>query len=194
MTVHFPGPQLLELVYTTQGLTHTMTMSVEAEADPDIGDPFGSINLVQKDTTVISATAWALLLVAELKQMFDATDTVFDAWNLYTIAPLSYDRTFINTHTPSSQPIGTAGYVASHHRIFSFATLGGNVAKLYLMETELGQNDLVGYAGMATIEKDLVDLLISDESCMLGRDGNYLAGLIRRGASQNEKIFNLRNR
>lgn len=194
MTVFYPGPQVLEMIYTVSGLEHKMRMNVEATTTPSVGDGLGSIDLVRRNATTQDALSWLLSIEDLLEHLYDNVNMSFDTWNLYNVAPSSYDFTFVKSYNSVELPVNVADYVSAHHRIFTFRTQGGNLAKLYLMETSLGQNDLVGYSSLLSVEQDLVDLLVADNTCMIGRDGEHVSTLVKRGGSQNEKLFRLRNR
>lgn len=194
MTVFFPGPQLIELEYTVDSLKHRMTMNVEALVTPDIGDPFADIDLKTKNLSTIAADAWVAIVEAVMDGMYSNSGVTFDIWNLYNVAPLSYDRTYISSEAVGAVTFTAPATVEWHHHIYTFRTTGGNLTKLYCMESNIGQNTVVPYASMQPAEKTFIDAFLVANTPLIGRDGNFVTGLISRGASQNEKLFRIRNR
>lgn len=194
MTIHYPGPVVMELEYTVDGLKHLLAFNVEPVATPDIGDGFDTIDLKTKNLSTIGADVWAGLFEAGMDGTFNDVDVTFDIWNLYTVAPMSYDRTYISSEATQTPTFTAPATVIAHHTIYTFRTLGGNLGKIYAMEGNQGQNDIVPYVSLLPQELIFVDVLLVTNTPMIGRDGEFFANLISRASSQNEKTYRERYR
>lgn len=193
MAVNYPGPYQLDIHYTVSGETHVAKYNVNLETAPSPGDSMSLINLVQRDgglTPILSAiTDWVNVIKAQFH-----TSVTFDLAELWSVAPLSTDRTYINSQTigiagTSSNPVNLA-----HQVTMTFRTVEGGVMKIILLETSGVTLVREPYAGAHPGYQAIMDYVEGDDGWFLGRDTSYPIAKLNVIGGQNERVFKKRYR
>lgn len=192
MAINYPGPLEVRMQYTAQSLVHTMRFNVSPDTQPTPGTVFADIDLTTRASQATDLAAYVDAFVALLQPFFATTNFTFDFAEAWWYEPESFDGIYVSTY-----PIGLAGTNASgvslaSEYIYTFRTLEGGTMRIHLEEQFGAAGSPVGYASLSTAQGDLVDFILGDGNCHLGRDTSMPIAFNRLFPGQNERIFKIR--
>lgn len=192
MTVYYPGPYEVELIYTFQSLTHKQRLNCDVTTVPNVGDPLTSVNLKTKaGTPVVAATAiqaWVDLI----KPLFHS-QTTFTVANLWKYVANSFEKSFVGTM--DLQTLGTAATanVLGAQRTLTYRTQIGGKFRVTFIE---GNNAVALPIAIPTtgVIGAIDTFLRGNSDWIIARDGYYPAAGIYLLDGQNEAVFRKRYR
>lgn len=195
MALNFPGPYQADIFYScvVDGvpMDHVMKLNVDCEGPLTPGQDFSTINFVTRDAGLTPGYA-AILDWVDLAKAFYATTSVFSRCELWSVAPESFDRTFI-----SAADIGEAGThpqitSAAGQLIYTFRSAEGGVMRINFMETVVGLG-VTSNLPVGDPNFDAVPLFVnSDANWILARDTSYPIAAIHMLPGKNERLFKVR--
>lgn len=199
--LNYPGPYQLWIYYTTAigtvTIQHVQKLNLDIDVAPDPGDAFSTITPVYRagvtpDTLNLVVDVW----VNSMKTLYASGGglNTIDRAELWSIAPLSSDGTFISSYPINVTGTSGSGIVSANQDILTFRTTAGGVMKVVFMETVnlVGITDTGAFASAG--EEALAVGLEAGDFPFIGRDGGYPFARIGRYPGQNERLFKLRNR
>lgn len=195
MVSNFPGPYQLDMHYETQAggvtLEHIAKYNVDVAGSPAPGIDFSEIEFVTKGAGLVfgavAAQAWADLV----SDLF-AVSTTITYFELWSVAPESFDRTYISTLESGTAGLRAQNTSVAAQSILTFRSQEGGSMRLNFMETIYGQD--VPVAQPTSIpEVDAVgSFVVSDNNWLLARDTSYPIARVRWLPGQNEKLARTR--
>lgn len=193
MANNFPGPYQLDIHYTVAGLEHVQKLNFKANGTPSPGTPFDDIEFLGKDFTIFTSSAALNGWVALLQPLFSA-GTTLDYAEIWSVAPLSNDRTFIASKVIGS--VGTSGgdYTPCHQLTLTNRTVEGGILRIVLMESTNTSQVRTPYAGVGAVVQAIFDYVNDASTWVLGRDTSYPISPLNQVGGQNEALFRRRNR
>lgn len=193
MVTNFPGPYEVRLRYTTDGITHVTKLNCFVDGTPTPGTPSTSIDVVQRDASLLNIETALTEYLAPLRDFFPTTAT-YDYAELWSYPPASTDGTFITGWVVGLAGLNANPVSAASQQTLTYRTLEGNIYKQVLLEYSVGGNGQVTYASDSADWQEVVDYMLSDDSWVIGRDTSFPIAYIRRSAGQNEALFRRRFR
>ena len=196
MAINFPGPGIVELFYTVDGLQHKQTLSVRMEGTPTPGlDPL-SYDLVQRDQIPINFPLWVSQWVTLLRPMYGALNMTFDRADLWWSDQTSFDKIFLTSESIALPGTGSNNENIANQMTMSFRTLEGGQMRVALMESSDGipVNARQGYPTSDPETNALMAYVISTDSVLLGRDSSPPYSAIAVSSGQNEALWRKRYR
>lgn len=195
MVTNFPGPYQADIFYTTLvsgvPLEHVAKLNVDCVGPLFPGQDFSTIEFVTKGAGPVNGLA-AILDWADLMKAFFHTANTIDRVELWSVAPESYDRTFISAADIGVDGTNVGATIPASQVIFTFRTSEGGIMRLNLMEaSELPGRPQTLPNGFPTID-NVANFVVSDNNWILGRDTSYPVATIRYLPGQNEKLFKFR--
>lgn len=192
MTVYYPGPYEVELIYNYSGLTHKQRLNCDVTTTPTVGDPLTSVNLKTKaGTPVIAATAiqaW----VDIIKTGF-ANTTTFTVANLWKYVPNSFEKSFVGTMDLNTVGTFAGANTFASQRTITYRTQVGGRFRVTFLEGGFAQPQQVAVPSTGAIS--VIDVFLRGTSnWVIGRDGFYPAASIWLLDGQNEALFRKRYR
>jgi hypothetical protein len=193
MSLNFPGPWQLDILYQYSGVDHHMKLNIDVSDGGDVGADFSTIVVKTKGggTNYLDlATDDFIALIAPYFE--DAVQ--FVTADLYFCVPDSFERIW-----HSAYGIGVAGDSASptspaSEAILTFRSEEGGILKITMEEvwvTVFGKTNLSAGTGITAA---LRDYILGDDSIVLARDTSYAVAPLHLLYGQNERIFRLRYR
>lgn len=199
MAINYPGPYELRMYYTCSVsgavLNHVQKMNLDVDGEPDPGTAFADITPVRRIglTTDLETAVddWVVLIRAA----YPSTAFAISRFELWRIAPDSFDGTFISAYEIGLAGVGAASVFPAGQYIMTFRTLEGGIMRVSFMEhiaTAIGITDPppLAQTGMQAI----ADFITSTSNYFLGRDTSYPIALRAGFPGQNEVLFKLRYR
>lgn len=199
MALNFPGPYAIEVNYSTSSATvtiqHKMLLSLQLQTDPNVGDLFSTMNVKLINGTFVALDVAVENLLTVLVTRFQTTTTV-DFVDLWKYTPLSFQRTFVSSYSPTANAGTSAGTTnPAQYELYTWRTMEGNVMRLTLLETVSVDQTQKGYVGLVPGQQNIVDFIQAPTSgFVLGRDTSYPVSFIRASFGQNEALFRKRFR
>lgn len=188
----------MRLFYTTTIssvlLEHQHNLYVNVTSDPDPGDAFSTISVVQR--TGGSATLLATLTgyLTVLRPCFDAATDITRAELWVAATSDSEDYTYLATEVIGlSGTAGTAAQVAQQ-ATFTFRAVNGNPMRIQLMESYFTGNSKLSFPTSSAVANALAAALTGGTSAFVNKRGSPAIAAINFLCGQNEKLFNERFR
>jgi len=193
-TVLYPGPGLVELDYSVDGLSHVMTFSVIPDGTPVIGDPADEILIFEKDgqSSLLSVRLDALRQL--LDGIFDTAVSSFNTWNFYMVTPSSFERTLITSYSTGTPTFSASPYNPAYSEIYTFRTLNGGIGKVTLLETIHTSKLQLSPSQILTAQDAIAIWFTDNNTPAVGRDNGYFHQLLRVSGGENEHVFKRRYR
>lgn len=189
MALNFPGPYVARIHYTTEGRSHIHQVNMNFNTPPQLLDDFTAISPVQRDGGVDLTLDDVMTNYLALIALFYRNTSSFGLVELFSVAPLSFDFTFI-----SSKNYGVVGgsglatKVASE-LILTFRTQEGGVMRMSWLETTLDVAASIDYAGLTGNALNYANFIIANDNVFLARDTSYPVALIGWHQGNNEALF-----
>jgi hypothetical protein len=200
MTVNFPGPYELRIIYTcnaTPGgiLTHQHRLNVDVDGTPDVGEDFANIDIVTRADGNHILSVVVENYVALLAPFFNSTATTFTIAELWKYEAGTFNADYVSTYEIDEPGTSASSLQKASEAIFTFRTLEGGIMKLVLLDGVFAPDVPKVYADMGSDAQDLVDYVVDAVSArFLGRDTSYPAVFLRLFNGQNENVFKRRYR
>jgi len=195
MALNFPGPYILEIEYSVDGLTHRQALNCDVDSDQPPGSALSTFDFKTRGGSTVQADTAVEAYAALMKELY-TDDCTIDVAHLWYVTPESFDRTW-----RTSYAIGETGtdavntYNKAAEFMFTFRTVEGGHMRLVYEETYTGNDFSKNSVGVLTPSgayDNVVQFVISTDNWILARDTSYpIAGLyFLRG--QNEVLFRKR--
>lgn len=193
MAANFPGPYELRFVYTNPPLVHTQRLNIDLTTDPAPGTTFDLLEAVPRVGTGYNLELGVDNWIIVLRNLLHTTVTI-NYVELWKYEPESFDATFISAYDVGLAGLAAASPVPAGQMIWTFRTLEGGVLRINVMEAARAPGSPVSYPALAATEKALVDFILADDNCFLGRDTSYPFAFMRLNPGQSEALFKRRYR
>jgi len=200
MTLNFPGPYEVRLIYSTtvtsQTIQHTARYNCVIPFDPTPGDLFSAIEVDTRDNTGeqldVAIDAWVALIDGLYYNGAGAVS--FDYAELWKYEEESYDASFISTYDIAVAGASAVTTVTASQVILTYRTIAGGVMKQSFMEgnVAIGEIDTPPYAN-TTLEA-IRNFTLGGSNWMIGRDNAHPFSAIGAYPGQNEALFKRRFR
>lgn len=195
MTVHQPGPFLLDIPYVQTSEVHHFTVNCDVIGDADIGISPTVVTLRSKGSgpLILSGAVDALWTV--IRPLMPAT-TIATQYVLWKYNGTNLDKTFISGGTltaPNGSSIGAVKLASQ--LIMTYRTGAGNIGKLNVNDTpfDLNIHAPLGSGGIG--ETAAVKTYLLSAGCIVaGRDRAFPVAALNESAGQNEKLWKRRYR
>lgn len=193
MAINFPGPYQLRWQADWDGVVHNNALNLILAADPTVGTPFASINVVMRNSVNKALATVVAELAALLQPFYDPAQTV-DNFTLWKYQTDSFEADFISGDTTSVA--GTnAGVVSDAFYVqYTFRTQEGGIMFIKLQECRITTNSRRSYAGMGAQEQALVDYCVADTTPFVARDTSYPVLFSRSAGGTDERLWRKRYR
>jgi len=194
MTLNYPGPYQIELVYTVGGLTHRQRINCDCEEywyTP--GTPFSSIRIIRKDASLDYADDVVDEYINVIKELC-ASDLTWVSAELFKVAANSFDKTWISSYAIGVAGTGTSSYVPAGELIFTFRTEEGGTMKMTLEEGNRASGVSIPAGSLTGTEAAFVAYVVAADTWILARDTSYPIAALWLHPGQNEATFKKRFR
>lgn len=195
MATNFPGPYQADIHYTTivntVPLDHVAKLNVDCAGPLVPGMDFSGIDFVTKGAGLVNGLA-AVLDWADLIKTQFAADTTINRVELWSVAPESFDRTFISTADIAIDGTHPNGTIPASQLIFTFRSQEGGIMRLNLMEATTLPAVPVAFPTGTASYNNIANFVTSDDNWILARDTSYPIAAIRFLPGQNERLFKVR--
>jgi len=195
MTFNFPGPQQLEIQYTTDTITHRMNLNLSTRLTYPPGTDFSDVDVTCRDSSFQVLDTLVDEYVALLKPLFTG-DTTIDRATLYNVEPESFVRTWVGEYAVGEVGTHAGVYTPASEFIITFRTVEGGVLRFQMEEIIVTFYGRYSAASMTPGEADanMRDYYLAADSWILARDTSYPISAIYALYGQNERIFRIRYR
>lgn len=189
MALNYPGPYEVRIYYTVSSRVHIQRLNCQMSLEGDPGDAFDQFVPLQRNGSAVTpldthVDNW----IAVIKMLYNTANS-FDYAELWKYAAESFEATYYSTYDIAvSGGTGGAAVVAGQ-LISTFRTQEGGTLKINLMETNQAVGVGVGYTGLGTNQKAVVDYVLAPENIWLGRDTSYPFAFNKMFPGQNERLF-----
>lgn len=200
MVTNFPGPWQLAITYQVDVspggvLEHVMQFNVDVDPEPDIGQSFSTIYVVNAEagSVLLSTALNGIRNVVE--DLFNSGDCTFVEANLYKVTPGSFERTWYSSSTIGAAGTSASATVPAGQQTYQFRTAEGGIMKIVLLDAVGDPAPPIPYASLAANPKALVDYVLGGATTwILGRDTAFPVSFITLQSGTNEKTFRQRYR
>src|SRR5262245_35221680 len=192
MTLYYPGPYEVEIVYTVAALQHKQRLNCDVTTAQNIGDPLTSVNLKTRGGTPIIAATAIQAWVDLSKQLYGSSGQFLLA-NLWKYTANSFEKTFVGTMDLATVGSNAGSNVLASQRTLTYRTqVGGKFRVTYLEGVFSTPQQIVPpTSGIG----NTIDVFLRGNACwIIGRDGYYPAASIWLLDGQNEATFRKRYR
>lgn len=183
------GPLYTIVSYTVAGLSRTMSINLAFNGNPS--ELFtGGFYLRARDNSEPTANTYLTTFIGFAADLCSA-DTTFVGAEVFYQPTVEAEPEFVETVSLQIDG-GAGGRVLSEQlrfgsqETYSFKTALNNPMKVVLMESLASPHVRQPQASVGA-PQDLVDFLLGDGSCHVGRDGSYPARLTSRTVTYNQK-------
>ena len=197
MTINYPGPYEVRIIYTTSvssvPLVHTQHLNVRLESDPVPGTPFSGINALRRDDSPFDLAGevddWVNLFKVIISS---GGGNTIDYAELWKYEEESFDASFVSTYPINVAGTSGGGVVTAGQVVVTFRTMEGGIMKLNFMESIItaGARDTLPFANAGL--DAIADAVVAGTVPWLGRDTSYPFACIAMYPGQNEKLFKIR--
>jgi len=195
MATNFPGPYQIDLHYTGDHngvvIEHVAKYNVNCVAPIAPGMDMSDIEVVTKGGTFVNAVTAILAWVDLLTPLF-SEDVTFTYAEMWSVAPETFDRTFITTLDVSEAGTLVAPLIRAAQVIYTFRTQEGGIMRINLMETSDVPNPPFSFPTGFPLHDAVANFVISDSNWILARDTSYPIASHRLLIGQNEALFKKR--
>jgi len=191
MTINFPGPCVVTIYYTVDGVEHTINLNCVSTVDVLPGTVPALIDLVQRNSGNVNLSVAVNAFCDVLAPLMD-TGTSFTRYEFFNVAPLSTEKTFVTQETLVVLGTNVTPYNPGWAGTFSFRTQEGGHMKVVLGEIT---GSLIGkyqYGDLSVAGKAVVDYIDSGTNWILARDTSYPFGLSHYTLNFNRKLTDKR--
>jgi hypothetical protein len=198
MTVNFPGPYEVRIIYTCDAspggpLEHQVRFSCFLDGDPDPGDSFDDIQIKHASGGTSTLGIVVDALVDVIAPIMSADDTTIDYAELWKYGEGTFQATFFNSYTIAEPGTNVGAARAGAENIYTFRTRAGGVMRVHLLDHPGNWGPPVAYANLDPAHKNLCDFLTDPEqAAFVGRDGSYPLVALKVFPGQNEHLFKVR--
>jgi len=191
MTINFPGPVVVELVFDVAGIEHKMRLNCQSPITPVPGQALSTIDVVQRNSGTLNILDAIDDLMVLLQPLF-STNMSCSLVNVYVVPDQSEIHNYINSATLAYLGSQATTYQAGGSLSFSFHTQESGAFLIRLMEPVIESFGRITYANLTAAQQALVDYIDSGSSWVLARDTSYPFGFIRATGNLNRDAMNSR--
>jgi len=193
MALNYPGPYVVTIHYTSGGLEHVMNLNLNMPILPSVGqDPATFEVTLAGGGTAIAQTAFENFVT--LLAPFYNVSSKFDYFDLWSVAPNSYDRTYITSGVLDIDGTSSTPTTYAAQLIFTLRTAEGGKMQLHMMETISTPGAAVKRAYFTGVILSLATFLEGELNWLLAKDTSYPTVCISYLPGQNEALFKKRYR
>lgn len=182
------------MFYAVGSLAHRMNLSVDLDADPDIGVTFPNIIALRRNGSTAQLSVMTAGLLAVLEPLFAAGSATFDRFELWKYTPLSFDASYVSSDDISDVGSSGSSSVLAGEQIFTFRTQEGGIMRVQLEESTEEPGGSQNYGELSALNKAVVDHFLDSDNIWLARDTSYPIAFIGMHPGQNERNFKRRYR
>lgn len=188
MAINFPGPYLVDLRYTVEGSTHHAQYNCDVVGTPAPGTDPDDIDLITRGGTITPMLSAAMASWVTLLAPFYNTAVTFDGYDLYIVAPMSHDKTWIAAGTLVT--IGTSANpsIIDGQWILTYRSIEGGGLKINLMQTIFAQAIGAPQSGFSGDAAAFRDFVVSSANWVLARDTSYPIAALNSMPDLNEAL------
>lgn len=189
MAINFPGPYQIRLQYTLSARVHVQQLNLQVSGTPNVGDPFSSIDALQRDTNTIGLDTAVDAWVALMKVIYPSSSGTIDFAELWKYAPGTFDASYVSAYPIAVAGTSGAGVVNASESIITFRTQQGGTLRLHFLDNVIvsGATDSPPFAnaGLEAIRQ----FVESDNNWIYARDNSYPIAAIAAYNGVNERLF-----
>lgn len=190
---NFPGPYIVEIKYTVDGLKHVQRNSCHIPIAPTAGDDPATIDVATRSGgTVDLATAvddWV-----DLVRAMYHTSTTFDSYDLYYKQDADTPRMWRATGILGLPGTNAGANNPAHQMTLTYRTQEGGVMRQVFLESFHGAQTVFPYAGSHVTAQALMDYVVAPTGWINARDTSYPIVPLNTVGGQNEATFRARYR
>lgn len=190
---NFPGPFEVVIKYSVDGLEHEQNLNCSAVTPVGVGDSPSDIDLVQRNAGTVqldtAVDAWCDLL-----KVGSSSTMTFNTFDFYSVADLSFERTFITSGDIDIDGTNVGAYNPAHQKTLTFRTLEGGNMRIVVMETADTSKTRVPYNQTGAGNQAIMDFVVSPTNWILARDTSYPISTLNAIGGENEALFRRRFR
>lgn len=187
MAVHSLYPGFIKVRYTVVFGTVTHNHVMTLPCNPNFNEGTDQWELALKGGgTAYWRTSLTDLLTTFLP-FYNSVGAQFGFADLWSIETAESDPIWVDGFDASAEGTSGGASVFAGEAVHTFRTASGGIMRLYLMETTIADDDITNppYASnLGTLVTEMTDT----NAFVIGRDGAYLSGLIRRVTKENDKL------
>lgn len=195
MTVHQPGPFLLDIPYVQTGQVHHFTVNCDVIGDASVGIAPTVVTMRSKGSGPLILSGAADDLWGVIRALMPDT-TIASQYVLWKYNGTNLDKTFISGGTLTA-PNGSnvADAVLASQMIITYRTGAGNIGKLIANDTPFTLNIRVPLGtGYTTETGPIKTYLLSADCIVMARDRSFPVAGLNESLGQNEKLWKRRYR
>jgi len=190
---NFPGPFELRVFYVTNEpvsiASHVFRLSLRLAGNPQPGDPFSSIQVLNKDLSPGALLSAVLTDVLTLVRPFYNTVVDFVRAELWRYPSQSFDATFISSSAIGVQGTGTAATQVASQFVLTFRTSLGGIFKVDLRGTVVTPATKQSYPFSFTPWNNLANYFLLSTCPFIGRDNGVPVAPLFALPGQNERAW-----
>lgn len=199
MTANFPGPDLVELLYSVQpsgfaNITHRANLNCELAQDYAPGTAVTAMNVLLRSGSTSPLNSALSNWAALMDNVYNSSEATIIGANIWRYTPQSYERTFISSYSLGvNGASGTSTNVAWQNTL-TFKTQEGGEMRLVFLESVSGLRGVDNFPFVDASFDAIADFVISANNWILGKDTSYPIAAFNHLGGENERVFKKRYR
>jgi len=190
---NFPGPFELRVFYTTnepvQISSHVLRLSLRVSGSPQPGDPFSSIQVIDKNNNPGSNLSVVLGDLLPLIRAFYVPSVDFIRAELWRYIPSSFDAIFISSLAIGQGGAGTGTTVIAGQLVVTFRTSSGGILKVDLRGTTVSPGVKQAFPFNIGAGNALANYFLTVGCPFIGRDNGVPVSPLFLLPGQNERAW-----
>lgn len=199
MALNFPGPGEVRLFYTTQPasatpITHVAKYNVSYLGDPDPGDEFSAIQVIDRLGVAHDLDDVVDTWVTQIRPLFGTgggNSIDYAEFWIYTAG--TFDAHFVSSYTIGLAGTSGSAVVSAGQSISTFRTQEGGIFKIVFLESVIqpGFKDTAPFSNAAL--EAIRQSIVAGTTPWLARDTSFPFASIAHYPGQSEHLFKIRN-